>query len=219
MSAREKRRKSRPLKRTTATKAERRTFRIYTEGEATEPEYIDAVKRLPEYAESIAIAIEIARKGAMPLTLVEAARADKKRNDLETDEYWCVFDVESPANNPNLDRARDMAQANGISLAISNPCFELWLVLHHRSHTGYLTTDGAVRLRREVDESTSKHLDPALYLPHRTVAIDRARRLRTKHRKDGTNFPEDNPSSGMDLLLLALTKAATAAAAELEQQP
>ena len=30
------------------------------------------------------------------------------------------------------------AGANGIRLAISNPCFELWLILHFQDHTAWL---------------------------------------------------------------------------------
>jgi hypothetical protein len=52
------------------------------------------------------------------------------------DEVWCVFDVDE---HPKLAEARDQANANGIQLAVSNPCFELWLLLHfqeHRAHAG-----------------------------------------------------------------------------------
>jgi hypothetical protein len=46
----------------------------------------------------------------------------------------------------------------------ATPCFELWLIIHHRHHTGPLTTDEAIRLRRQLDGSDGKHLDGALYL-------------------------------------------------------
>lgn len=198
MSARTRRERAKGLKRTIETKPIRTTIRVYSEGQATEPEYIDALKRLPEFAEAISIDIEIEETGASPMTLVELACAAKRRADLDIDFYWCVFDVESPQAHPYLDRARQMARDNDVNLAISNPCFELWLILHHVDQAAYLTTDAAVKRRSELDGSDGKHLDPAFYMDRRKAAVRRAKRLRRKHELDGTPFPGDNPSSSFD---------------------
>lgn len=87
-------------------------------------DYINALKRLPEVQENTSIDIEIDPGQGVPLTLVKRA-ADRKRRDDEVDGCWCLFDVEWPKNNPNLAEAIQLARAHGISLAISNPCFEL----------------------------------------------------------------------------------------------
>ncbi|WP_113718530.1 RloB family protein [Arthrobacter dokdonensis] len=189
------------LRRTTETKPVRITFRIYSEGESTEPEYIDALKRLPEFAETIAVDIAIEEVGATPMHLVESACAAKHRVDLDIDFYWCVFDVEHPKPHPYLDRATNMARDNDVSLAISNPCFELWLILHYRDQTAHLSTDEAIRLRKGLDGSDGKHLDGATYMAARRDAIRRAQSLRKKHLGDGTKFPHDNPSSSFDELV------------------
>lgn len=211
MSARSRRTGPKSLKRATATTPVRKTFRIYAEGIATEPDYIDAIKRLPEFAESIAIDLVVERAGATPMTLVEAARADKRNGSLDIDQYWCVFDVESPRPHPYLERARQVAVNHGIQLAVSNPCFEFWLVLHLENHTAYLTTADAVSLRKRLDQSGGKHLDAARYMGRRNDAIRRARWLRIKHRNDGTSFPEDNPSSSFDEFLTQVAAALEAA--------
>jgi hypothetical protein len=137
------------------------------------------------------------------MTLVDAACAAKRAGRTEVDQYWCVFDVESPKpkQHPHLVRACDKARANQVHVAISNPCFELWLVLHLRDQTAHLSTDDAVRLRASLDGSRGKHLEPATFVPRWRQASHRARSLRTRHRRDGTVFPEDNPSSSVDLLL------------------
>lgn len=204
MSARTRREKAKGLKRRVETKPTRTTIRVYSEGQATEPEYIDALKRLPEFADAVSIDIEIEQTGVSPMTLVESACAAKRRSDLDIDYYWCIFDVESPKAHPHLDRAKQMARGNGINLAISNPCFELWLILHHAHQASYLTTDEAVRHRSRLDDTDSKHLDAEFYMTNRKVAMSRAARLRRKHKLDGTRFPDDNPSSNFDQFVMQI---------------
>ena len=102
---------------------------VFCEGVVTEPEYLDALKRLPEVRETAAVDIHIQHEngGAVPMTLVSAAVDAKRRAEHEkgeVDEFWCVFDVEWPRNHPDLDRAIQMANDHGVKLAISSPCFE-----------------------------------------------------------------------------------------------
>lgn len=101
-----------------------------------------------------------------------------------------------------------MARDNGVRLAVSNPCFELWLIIHHQHHTGPLSTDEAIRLRRELDGSDGKHLDGALYLKLVDNAIRRAQALRKKHHLENTDFPADNPSSSFDQLVTHIREVA-----------
>lgn len=71
MSARDRGRRAKSLKRRTETTPVRTTFRVYTEGISTEPEYIDALKRLPEFADMVSVDISIEEAGATPMHLVE----------------------------------------------------------------------------------------------------------------------------------------------------
>ncbi|MDN5854008.1 MAG: RloB family protein, partial [Actinomycetia bacterium] len=83
---------------------------------------------MPEIRANTAISIEIDPEAGAPLTLVE--RAVERSRDDEIDECWCVYDVEWPRNHPNLAQAWRLADRHGIRLAVSNPCFEIWLALH-----------------------------------------------------------------------------------------
>ncbi|MQY26792.1 RloB domain-containing protein [Nocardia aurantia] len=105
MSAKDRGKKGKRLERRTGTTPVRTTFRVYTEGVSTEPEYIDALKRRSEFADAVSVNVSIEEAGATPMRLVESACADKRRADLDVDFYWCVFDVESPKPHPHLDRA------------------------------------------------------------------------------------------------------------------
>lgn len=120
------------------------------------------------------------------------------------DECWCIFDVEWPKNHPNLFAARQLAQAKGIGLVISNPCFELWLILHHREWTRFISTAEAESISRKLDGRTGKSIDSSVYMPLRKQAARRAERLEQRHTSNGAPFPDDNPSSGMHQLLRAL---------------
>ena len=71
-------------------------------------------------------------------------------------------------------------------------------------HTAWLDNDDAGKLRRKHDKSSGKGLDGSQYMPRRGDAAQRARALTAKHAGDGREFPKDNPSSGMYLLLKAI---------------
>ena len=58
----------------------------------------------------------------------------KKRGKMvdsfsERDQVWAVFDKDA---HPRVDEAMNKAEAAGIGIGYSNPCFELWLVLHYK---------------------------------------------------------------------------------------
>jgi hypothetical protein len=199
----QRRSRAKDLKRRTASRPERKTVVIFCEGEASEPDYINALKKLPQVQRDTAINIEIDPMQGVPLTLVERA-VMRKKNDAEVDECWCVFDVEWPRHHPNLDRALQIAHAHGIRLAVSNPCFELWLILHFNSQTAFLSNREAESLSRSLDRRTSKRIDATKYMPRRQDAAKRAASLVARHQRDQTMFPNDNPSSTVYELLAAI---------------
>lgn len=49
-----------------------------------------------------------------------------------------------------------------------------------------------------------KDLDGETYMPRRAGAAHRARALDERHSRNGTEFPRDNPSSGMHRFLAAI---------------
>ena len=182
---------------------------MFCEGIRTETDYIEALRKEPAVRESASVEIRIDRtaSGAVPLTLVHKAAEARDRysqEEGEIDEVWCVFDVEWPHNHPNLREAKEKAKARNVNLAVSNPCFELWLVLHFEERTAWLNSDTAGKLRCQHDKSSGKGLEGSEYMPLRTVAAKRARALAAKHAGDVTEFPHDNPSSGMYRLLEAI---------------
>lgn len=199
----------RPLRRRVGTRRPRKTFLIFCEGERTEPEYLNALKMQPFVRDVAAVDLRVAtgHGGSVPRTLVALAVDARDRamaEDAEIDEFWCVFDVEWPRNHPGLREAIEEASRSRVQVAVSNPCFELWLVLHFQEYGAWLDTDQACKLRQRLDGSKDKGLDAARYMPFVTAAADRAVRLDDRHQQDGTRFPDTNPSSGMHRLLAAI---------------
>lgn len=117
---------ARTLRRKVATRKPRKTLVFFCEGERTEPEYLNALKRKPSVRDVAAVdlRVQIGQGGLVPRTLVSMAIEARERaldEDAEIDEFWCVFDVEWPRNHPGLDDAVKQANSNGIKLAVSNP--------------------------------------------------------------------------------------------------
>jgi hypothetical protein len=195
-------RQPKPLKRVAESRPEFRTIVVFTEGKKSEPDYVNELKRLPHVAENVALNLELRPEHGVPLTLVQLAV--ERKMDQEVDECWCIFDVEWPKNHPNLNSAILLARANDIRLAISNPCFEVWLILHHKEIAKFNNTAAVESASRALDKRSGKSIDAASYMPHRRKAAKRAQDLDARHERDGTKFPHDNPSSGMYKFLMSL---------------
>ena len=109
---------------------------VACEGKVTEPRYLEYLR----HTERIPLTL-IIESGMTPKSLVERAvtlkaEANRSKDPNEHfDEVWCVFDVDE---HPKIDGARQQAGENGISLVVSNPCFELWLLLHFKDHTSHI---------------------------------------------------------------------------------
>ena len=173
----------------------RRIIRVLTEGKVTEPGYIKMLAR--KYLD---VRIEINPKDAgVPLTLVRLAREYQKQNkkrNPDYDEIWCVFDIDQ---HPNIEQAIQEARDSGINVAISNPCFELWLVLHYQNQTRHIDRQAIQSLSKKLGITDGKKITPEAQrelLAKLDEARSRAKNLESMH-KDNDSKPWENPSSQM----------------------
>lgn len=187
-------------------RAVRRSLLIFCEGEVTEEEYLNFYRRLHRAT----VTIELGDFHGTPLPLVEAAVAEKEKNEkmerrgkgAAHSEVWCVFDTDQ---HPYLNEAVALAHTNGVKVAISCPCIELWFLLHFVDQQAYIERAAVQREARSV-MGCGKHLStPALeqMADQSEAAKSRARGLDEKHRGDGTPAP-GNPSSGVWQLVDAI---------------
>jgi len=65
--------------------------------------------------------------------VVESAKARSERGG-SFDTVWCVFDVD---DHSRLAEAVAQAEEFGFNVAISNPCFEVWLIWHFEDLTAH----------------------------------------------------------------------------------
>jgi hypothetical protein len=91
MAKRSREADARPLRRRTGTRRPKKTLVVFCEGEKTEPQYLEALKRQPEIRDAAAVdlRIETGHGGAVPLTLVSLAIDARSRavaEEAEIDE-------------------------------------------------------------------------------------------------------------------------------------
>ena len=170
---------------------------IVCEGRVTEPEYIDVV-RVGERINLIQIIVDA--EGGTPKTLVDRAVEEKKKNARNEfgryDEVWCVFDVDE---HPLIPEAKEKAAANGIKVALSNPCFELWLILHFVYHSAPLNRHEARRECQRQMPDYEKHIPADVVFPRLDTAIANSKRLaRWQETRQGSG---GNPSTDVYQLI------------------
>ena len=188
MSAR--RRRSR---RVVGAEVQRRVVRVLTEGDISEPQYLRAM------VDQRRVVLDSRDSGYVPKSLVSLARElvrrqRKRERDDRFDEIWCMFDRdEHPGVRSAIQEARDL----GVGVALSDPCFELWLVLHVEERTAHVNRREIQRRCRELGLIEGKRVpEDALgkLKSDYPKARARAQRLDQMHERDGS--PElSNPST------------------------
>ncbi|GGW97915.1 RloB family protein [Alteromonas halophila] len=106
------------------------TFRIFCEGEKTEPQYFRALIDDLFPGKRNLVVVEDCKPNT-PREIVETAAQSRKVGHAN-DVVWVVYDREAVNKYPHQlhKDASDLAKSNDIGVAISNICFEYWLLLH-----------------------------------------------------------------------------------------
>jgi hypothetical protein len=197
-----------PFRRPRQPRATGPKFLIACEGDSEEA-YLKAIGqdlRLPN--DSFLVFNE---RGTDPLTIVKTVIKQREglRKDgwwLPQDSAWAVFDGdEHRDNNPeNWHRALNLAQANSVEVALSNPSLELWYLLHFQDQQAYLHRDKAVD---ELKKHIPHYRKPMILYPGPPGALHSAlqRADRLARRNQETEMPfHNNPCSGMGRLVTLL---------------
>lgn len=182
---------------------------VFAEGLKTEEAYI--VDWYRHHRDKILVTVDDFRGG--PLQLVEHAVDAKRSASAEAkrgrgrayDQYWCVFDVDE---HPGIPQALALAATHGIEIALSNPCLELWFILHFEDQMAFIHRHDA-QDRSEALLKCKKVLMPealAALRERHNEALARAQRLDDWHEGNGSPVGE-NPSTGAWRLIEAIRSA------------
>ncbi len=124
-------------------------------------------------------------------------RLDDHRTKLDThlpqDEFWILPDIDHHRDR-ELSEVALRASQKGYQIAASNPCFEVWLLLHetddlsdvatHSEHTQAAAACEA-KLRAVIGSYNKRRLDPARYTLERVTAAE----ARARARDTGERWP------------------------------
>ncbi|WP_461163178.1 RloB family protein [Arthrobacter sp. R4-81] len=183
----------------------------------TEGEYFEYIR---QSLSNTPLKLDVESKGRNPALLLKRAidlrdedRLEARRNNDRQNVYrkvWVVTDTDD-FTNELLDLI-DGASNEGIDLIISNPCFELFVVLHDRAYGGYCE---AAQIQAE-----AKRLELTTGRNNKHVVLDKiqgnferaevfSQQLRQRHDRDGKFFPDNNPSTNVDTIIRSLIESAT----------
>ncbi|MFI7430525.1 RloB family protein [Micromonospora sp. NPDC049836] len=169
------------LRRRIGTRDQLRTVLVATNGQSTERSYLLALKQEPWVRPRVVVVVE---RGS-PIDMARGAARRRQRDDF--DEAWGVCDVD----HYEAAQAEAEAAALGVRLVWSNPCFEVWLLLHHVDCSGYLKNADKVheKLRRAVKNWDKTALNFNDFRDGVENAVVRAQRLGPA--------PDRNPSTAV----------------------
>lgn len=119
------------LKRKKPVIPSRDSILIVCEGAVTEPKYLESVKSIYGIS-SAQVKVTGEECGSSPKSIVEYAKEESKNGYF--DKVYCVFDKdkhesfnEAIAQIGSLEKSKKRPSFRAI---VSNPCFEIWLLIH-----------------------------------------------------------------------------------------
>jgi hypothetical protein len=175
---------------------------IVCEGAVTEKEYFE---QFAKFHRNSLVEVVVEGGRGVPFSVVQAAKKlrDDARNEAirMADDYlsyqsvWCVFDVDE---HPNPSGAKKMAAENGLNVAVSNPCFEIWLLLHLRDSPGELHRHKAQKMLKEHLPGYDKNVNFEHYRGGYDEAVRRAKSL--DRLAENLGEPGRNPTTAVYIL-------------------
>lgn len=184
-------------------------FVLSYEGKISEKKYFEDFRKSELFNDNGLIEIislkRPVNRGSDPISVKKLLQEAKKEYRFkDTDEFWLIIDRDDweEMHNHNFDKlVADCKKENNFFLAMSNPCFEIWLILHLKDIREFnddekqrlIVNDKISNSKNYIDKVLSeiqgrgynKRPNPAVFFPLIKTAVNRAKEL------DGEN--EDYP--------------------------
>ena len=183
------------LRRRRAFMEQRAVFLLICEERNSEPLYFSSLGRTLK-----ATVIESIKAAGSPDAIADKAieearsrgffsRSGRKQRVARGDQIWAVFD---PDQHEHFDAAVMTCEKNGIKVARSNPCFEIWLILHveefHRPDGREVVFHHFCKLRPDYQEGKGRRCDFATLIQSVEVAEGRAAKQLIAREEEGLPF-------------------------------
>ncbi|MFC8415329.1 RloB family protein [Streptomyces coelicoflavus] len=156
----------------------------------TEPTYL---RGLLASVGNRAVAVKIRICDDDPVSVVRHAIRQRDMARGHFHHVWCVLDVDEFAH---LDEALRLAIDEDVEVALSNPCFELWLLLHFRDHRANISGYGQAKQHLAAHHpnysKAAREFGFDRYRDGWPAAVERARKLARPGEE-----AKANPSSSM----------------------
>lgn len=124
----------------------------------------------------------------------------------EYDERWLVLDVDHYTRGSHIQgflSAIKHAKQQGINVALSKPCFELWLLLHHQDETTVSALSNAEEVAKKLRSAIGQYDKANLKQEHYPLSSVAEAALRAQ-RLDQTVTSGDIPNSNTTRIYLLL---------------
>lgn len=179
---------------------------IFTEGEKTEPQYLEMFKEIhvEPFVKRSVFDLKIISGVGIPITVVD--RATQELENLQgplskKDSVWVMFDRDE---HPKFEEAKNKARSKGIHLAVSNPCFEVWGIYHYRDWQSFIERDQCQKelgkLCPNYNQGSGKTFADQDVIEDKCYdAIKRAEKSLDSRKREGN--PEGNPSTSIHCLI------------------
>ena len=167
------------------------TFVLSTEGAKTEPSYFTKISEMCGKR----IAVRYTRgRGSDPGNVLQSMKRHLDEKPLDSrDQAWLVVDRDEwpPREFNQLAAWASGSPKHG--LAVSNPCFELWLLLHFTGRpSGQTCKAVTANLRKHIPSYDKDAKQVKISLEMVMLAIERAR---ASHGKDAAEWPQNRGST------------------------
>jgi hypothetical protein len=141
----------------------------------TEKQYLEGLRDAKRRAN---IAIKIRTEPKDPMAVVRAAIRLRDTDKEAFDECWVVLDVDE-FDIPPVEK---FAAEQGIKIALSNPCFEYWLLLHFCEYSKNIPSYKSLEpiLKGYVPGYDKTRINFSVYEPHVEEAVDRSQKRLAK---------------------------------------
>ena len=174
-------------------KKERRILQIVSEGR----DEIKYFRRRIERYSNLNFKFSRAARATDPNNLVETALSKVRDLDIKNgDMVWCLFDVDHHTDK-EIKKAIENA-GNTVNVCLSNPCFDLWILLHFDDCVSKLSHKHAkAKVKIHLPNYSKTESFDKLKRRNRQKAILRAKKLNQMHKQNNVELlsRKSNPST------------------------